>query len=349
MKKWLTIFSINIVVLSELLLLISIPAYFYGVYKLDSFLAFEGEQSEYYRVDSLAMFIHKPNVEIKFDWKEHPNQEITFITNNLGFREDNETNPNKVEGSTRILVTGDSHTDGVIFNSESFPNIAEQVFNERDSAKVYEIINGGTGFYSFKNYYGFIEKYKNLNPDYFLINVFTGNDFRETLLYEEESRSYINIIKNGYLRAKRKLLLETRLKVPLNQGLDQQYYFKTFPADFDSALNYAKFYTSKIDSLCKAEDIELVITLLPTKTETDKDFKERIMSEYSWSEDILNINSNFKESYQSWLASNGVRTIDLLDTLSNPQEKVFWDKDLHINLEAHKRIGLFLADNLFEE
>lgn len=349
MKKWLKIFCINIIVFFAILFAASIPVYFYGVHKLDSFFAFEDEHSGYYRIDSLAMFVHQPNVEIEFEWKEHPNQAITFVTNSLGFRENDETQLEKAKGGTRILVTGDSHTDGVIFNSESFPNIMENALNRWSSENNFEVINGGAGFYSFKNYFGFIEKYKDLQPDYFIVNVFTGNDFRETLLYEEVSKNYFNITKNAYFRAKRKLFLETKLQVPLNQGLDQQYYFKTFPKDFDSAFRYAKHYTSKIDSLCKAENIELVITLLPTKTETNKDFREKIKSEYSWSEEVLSINSDFTRSYQDWLASSGIKTFDLLDTLTVPEGKVFWDGDLHINLEAHKRIGLFLADNLFKK
>ncbi len=348
MKTWLNIVLINLAVLISILFVLSIPVYFYGVYKLESFFKFEEEHSNYYQPDSLAIFIHHPNVNIEFDWNEHEKQKVTFITNNFGFREDNDTKKEKTDGTSRILVTGDSHTDGVVFNEESFPNVMEEQLNSKSESNKFEVINGGTGFYSFKNYYGFIEKYKNLKPDYFIINVFTGNDFRETLLYEEESKSYGNIIKNGYFRAKRRLLLSPKLSAPLNQGLDQQYYFKTFPEDIHEALNYAQFYTSKIDSICEAEDIDLLITLLPTKTETSSEFREKVKLAYSWSDSTLNINSNLKESYREFLLSNGIEAIDLTDTLSNPAGKMFWDEDLHINTEAHHRIGIYLANKFMQ-
>lgn len=214
----------NILIFCGVLLLLTFPVYFYGKYVLESFFRFEKKHSNYMQVDDLAMWEHKGNVRFIQRWDEHPDGEIKFFTNSLGFRNNDELNRFNDKG-LRILVTGDSHTDGVVNNEESFPNVLENLLNKRDSHQVFEVLNGGVGFYSFRNYYGFLEKHKSLQPDYYLVNVFTGNDFRENLLYEDSSNSYLNILKNVYMRVSRKIFLETKSKIPMNQGIDQTYYF----------------------------------------------------------------------------------------------------------------------------
>jgi hypothetical protein len=121
--------------------------------------AFLEEQSDYYMSDLVIGHIHRPNVQREVTWDEHPEGRVIMRTNNLGFREDTDTDVKKRDDTVRILVTGDSHIDGVVDNSESFPNRLEALLNSSGLGPTFEVINGGTGYYGPQHYSRFIEKY----------------------------------------------------------------------------------------------------------------------------------------------------------------------------------------------
>jgi hypothetical protein len=117
------------------------------------------DEANYYVADATAGHLHRPNVNLEFAWPEHQKGKIIFRTNNLGFREDNDTAIKKADHTVRILVTSDSHTDGVVNNAESFPNLLEDKLNAGSISPGFEVINGGVGYYTFQNYAGFLRKH----------------------------------------------------------------------------------------------------------------------------------------------------------------------------------------------
>ncbi|MHA7057579.1 SGNH/GDSL hydrolase family protein [Aquimarina sp. M1] len=347
--KLLRLILTNVFVLSILILIISIISYFVGVHKINNFFKLKGEnQIAYLQYDSIAMFVHQPNIQIYDNWGT-PNQRLTTErrTNNLGFREDLDITKQKLHNEYRILVTGDSHTDGVLkHNWQSFINIWENNLNTKDNTQYYNCINGGTGYYTFRNYLGFLKKYKYLKPDVYLINIFTGNDFRETFLYEDDRTSVSNVCKTIYIRSKRKLHSKEQKKIPPNQGLDQTLYFKHFSDDKERSLNIAKKYISEIKEVCKQENIELIITLLPSKLETNILFKNEVQSLFNFDEETININKKLTLSLRDWLDKEQIKYYDLKKPLKNANEKVYWDQDLHINVNGHRIIGDYLTNNV---
>jgi len=134
------------------------------------------DEAKYYVADAIAGHLHRPGVELEFSWYEHPRGMIVLRTNNRGFREDKDTDLKKAAKGVRILVTGDSHTDGVVYNSESFPNVLEEKLNAASSSPRFEVINGGVGYYTFQNYSGFLRRHIDLQPDYFIATVYLGNE-----------------------------------------------------------------------------------------------------------------------------------------------------------------------------
>jgi hypothetical protein len=113
--KYTRLVGINLLVLSGLLLIMAIIMYFVEVNRINTFLNFtSAKQSEYFIPDSTAMFLHKPNIHIYDNWGT-PQQKISTErrTNNLGFRDDDDV-VEKKQNEFRVLVTGDSHTDGVL-------------------------------------------------------------------------------------------------------------------------------------------------------------------------------------------------------------------------------------------
>jgi hypothetical protein len=323
--------------------------YFSEINRIRTFFNMTGKnQVSYLQYDSTAMFVHKPNIKIYENWGT-PNQKYNGErkTNNLGFREDLDIKEKK-DSEYRILVTGDSHTDGAVrYNSNTFVNVWEKHLNSIDSVKSYNCINGGTAYYTFKNYLGFIKKYKYLKPDVYLINVFTGNDFRETFLYEDNRTNFSIVSKNITMRIKKKFLRLGEEKPALGQGIDQILYFKSFPNQKEEALIIAKKYIKEIKQICEKENIRLIITLLPSKIETNKPFKEKAKTAYNISETEIMTNSKLTNALISWLDTKAIENFNLTDALKNTNKKVFWDHDLHINNNGHEIVAEYLFNTIY--
>lgn len=344
MKK---VLIINAVVLLVLLGIVTLVMFGAGLYKLENFY-----KTDYYQSDSLAVFVHQPNYKHTFDWDEHPRGEITFQTNNLGFRNNEDVSSRKSENKIRVLMTGDSHVDGVVYNEESMASILQQRLNEqaeeRNIDSTYMVLNGGHGFYSFKNYYGLLKKYQNLGLDHFIVVVFTGNDFRETLLYEEESKAFMYVMQNIFFRLKRKIQFEWGHDIPMNQGIDQEYYFYSYPEEKERALETARNYMSKIKEFCINNDIDLTVALLPSKTEVNTAFSVQVAEELGFPKEVTQQNEQMVETFRTWLESEKLKLIDLSVPLSQTDKKVYWDRDLHINHTAHQVIGEYLYQQKFQ-
>ncbi len=105
--------------------------------------SFPAGDANYYQADSLAGHFHKPNVTRDIKWPEHPLGKIVMKTNNMGFRCDESTGIKKPEGTIRILITGDSHTDGVIYNSESVAARLEELLKKQQPGKDFEALECG--------------------------------------------------------------------------------------------------------------------------------------------------------------------------------------------------------------
>jgi hypothetical protein len=346
--KYIRFVLINIAVLCGLLLIVCVISYFVGVHRINIFFDLKGPSHiAYLQKDSLAMFVHKPNILIYDHWGT-PQQKLTTErrTNNLGFREDADIVAKKAN-EYRILVAGDSHTDGVLkHNPESFINIWEEKLNASDSTTFYNCINGGTGYYTFRNYLGFLKKYKYLKPDSYLINVFTGNDFREAPMFEDDRTNISNVFRNIYIRARQKLYAKEKKEIPFKQGIEQTLYFKTFPSEKEKSLHLAQKYILEIKALCVKENIKLIITLLPSKIETNSKFAQKTQQLFDLNTDEIQITTHITSQFSDWLLTKNITTIDLRKPLQQATEKIFWDQDLHINPNAHRIIGEFLFESV---
>lgn len=342
--KYVRLIGINLLVLSGLLLLLAILMYFIEAKRIETYFKFtSAKQAEYLIPDATAMFLHKPNIHLYDNWGT-PQQKISTErrTNNLGFREDDDTS-SKLENEFRILVTGDSHTDGVLrYNTQSFVNIWEKELNASDTLRRYNCINGGVGYYSFRNYHGFLKKYNYLQPDVFLINIFAGNDFRETAMYEDDRTSISTVYKSLRMRLRRKFQSKDQKEIPYTQGLEQLLYFEAFPSEKERTLEISKQYLSKIKALCQQKNIRLIVTLLPSKLDVKDAFLKQLETLFNLNKETVKITRNLTQELRKFLQKEQIEYYDLQPLLKSTSEKVYWDVDLHINPKAHSMIGEFL-------
>ncbi|MFK7750509.1 MAG: hypothetical protein AB8B65_19110 [Kordia sp.] len=346
--KYVRLVGINLLVLSGLLLILAIIMYFMEVNRIQTFFAFTSKkQSEYFIPDATTMFLHKPNIHIYDNWGT-PQQKISTErrTNNLGFRDDDDATEKK-PNEMRVLVTGDSHTDGVLrYNTQSFVNIWEEKLNKADSTTYYNCMNGGVGYYTFRNYHGFLKKFAYLEPDVFLINVFTGNDFRETVKFEDDRTSVSNIYKSWKMRFRRKFQSAEQQAFPYIQGIEQMLYFESFPSEKERAMKIAEKYLLQIIELCKEQNIRLIVTLLPSRLEVKPEFQKHIQTLFDLDTETMNTNTELTETLIDFLKKQQIEYHNLTPTLQNRTEKLYWDEDLHINPKAHAYIGNFLYDTI---
>ncbi len=346
--KYVRLIGINLLVLSGLLLILSIIMYFMEVNRIETFFAFTSKkQSEYFIPDSTAMFLHKPSIHLYDNWGT-PQQKISTErrTNNLGFRDDDDVIEKK-SNEMRVLVTGDSHTDGVLrYNTQSFVNIWEEKLNAADSTTFYNCMNGGVGYYTFRNYHGFLKKFAYLQPDVFYISVFTGNDFRETVKFEDDRTSISNIYKSWYMRFRRKFQSAEQQAFPYIQGIEQLLYFESFPDEKERAMQIAKKYLLQIIEMCKEKNIRLIVTLLPSRLEVKPAFYKHIQTLFDLDTETMNTNKELTATLIKFLQEQHIETHDLTPALLNTSEKLYWDEDLHINPKAHELIGDFLYETI---
>lgn len=299
-------------------------------------------ETDYYVPDALAGHVHKPYAKREYAWAEHEKGKIVFRTNNLGFREDEDTEVTKPEHTVRVLVTGDSHTDGVVYNAESFPNLLEQKLNSTPGASEFEVINGGTGYYTFQNYAGFLRKYLYLKPDYFIVTVYTGNDFMEAVAAAAKSGRLAVPSTPFWYRLKLRLAPEPLV----SQALNQIIYFKTSPQMKEEALEIARRQLKEIRDTCLENNIRLVVVFLPTKLDVeDRSRLQGIKNSFGLTDAEANVNRELTVSLTGWLERQSVKCLDMTPYMSGKSDSLFWEKDYHLNVKGHKSVADALYDN----
>lgn len=82
-------------------------------------------------------WIHKPSTQTRVHVPEEQ-RDIVIRRNWCSCREDEETPLEKPAGTYRILVLGDSHTDGIVSNNESYANLLEGKVDDR-----FDVMNCG--------------------------------------------------------------------------------------------------------------------------------------------------------------------------------------------------------------
>ena len=289
------------------------------------------DEANYYMADAIAGHLHRPDAKIESVWNEHHQGKIVFQTNNLGFREDHDTTVDKADNRTRILVTGDSHTDGVVYNAESFPNVLEDKLNSGPSALKFEVINGGVGYYTFQNYTGFLRTHLELKPDYFVVTVYLGNDFMEAIQLAT---------KRGQISAQpRSLWYRLRLwraAAPmLSQAGNQIVYFDTFPEMKTKALEIARGEFRDIKEICRQHQIQLMVVLLPTKLDVEEKARHEASVSLRLDEAQLDLDQALKRSLIVDLEREQVTYLDLTDHMKNQNFELFWNQDYHLNDKGH--------------
>jgi len=300
--------------------------------------------------DELTYMRHIPMRSDPIAMKEVPNGVWTMRTNSLGLREDAEPLAGKPD--LRILVTGDSHTDGVCENEASFPHVLQRELGRSHPGKTIEALNAGKGSFTFYNYLGTIEKFLFLEPDVFIVAVYGPNDFAEVL----PPYHYFEGTERKPGAAKYWDLVEKAIAIDrawlAQDGLSLKY-FQQHPDEVAVALRASKEAAMDIQELCEAHGIQPVFVYLPGMLDTyrrsgAKDPELEGLAERLYGaiglvpEDAL-VHDRMADEFLAFLAERGIPTLDARTLFAGKSQRFYWLEDHHIDVSAQQEIGRALA------
>lgn len=298
----------------------------------------EGEE-DYYLADPLAGHVHQPDARREFQWVEHPLGRIVQATNNMGFREDGPTRTEKQQGFKRVLVTGDSHVDGVVYNEESFPNRLEAMWDTSARAPSVEVINAGAGYYGPQNYLGVLRRSIHLAPDAFIATLYTGNDLLDAVRIEAENgRLAVPERKDDYYQD----LWTVDGTHPgfTGQVINQVKFFRSFPTFRDTAVAITLRTFAEMREVCRSHRIAFAVVLLPTaldvEPERDGSRIAEVLEMMGMTWDDLRAGQAMVDQVEQGIAAMGIPIVDLRKVWSGPLDgPYYWRADLHLNDRGH--------------
>lgn len=298
-----------------------------------------------YEYDPEAGYAQRPNLDIVRYLAEHPRRKWHMVTNEHALRSRRRVPqhpPDRV-----VLVTGDSHTIGVVPQEETLTDRLEVLLEER--GEDVDVWNAGCGGYSFFEYDGCLEKHRDLAPDDFVIVAYGGNDFTgllPRLRYVLRCR-FASPGENwsDTLRAGKELA-----PAGLAQEFHQLGWFERVPEDVDFALAGALAVLRGTAERCRERGIRLWVAYLPPAIDVDPDFdadvNRRLAELFGLDHEDLRRTDRLADRFLEALAQEGIETIDLRPFLRASPEGTYWHTDHHIATRGHEIVARALAMRL---
>ncbi len=275
---------------------------------------------------------------------EHPRGGWRSTSNSRGMREDREIDVHK--RGLRVLVTGDSHTDGVCDNSDSFVHVLEREWSYCHPDTPLEALNSGMGGYNSYNYLGVIERHADLAPDVYIVVVYGGNDFVGMMPLQryferrgnmEAGRTWIGRLPNEH----------PELLGPIAQELHQTEYFASNPEDVAECIETMKAISLEIQRRAAARGCRALLVYLPPAFVVQRRFFEDALArarEFAeFSEADISVSERIADAWLAFLCEREIPALDLRPHFRAARESWYWRADHHVNLVGHEAIGQLLA------
>ncbi|MCZ6597374.1 MAG: SGNH/GDSL hydrolase family protein [Planctomycetota bacterium] len=286
------------------------------------------------------------NVEQRISFLEHPAGGWTVRTNEQGMREDENVQTDKPD--LRILVTGDSHTDGICENSESFPNVLEALLAKTMQGKTVEALNAGTGLYNLFNYLGTFERFAELDPDVFVVAVYGGNDFSGAMYLQR----YFNRrapYKQGSFRWNSKRV-GPALESLGPQEIIQEVYFLNHPDDVSLAIDLACSISVELERQCTEAGVQLLFVYLPPPfrgqpAHFEEELRE-VVGRMRLVDVKLGVSDRIADAWLDFLQERRVPYVDLRPHFRESDELLYWRTDHHLNVAGHRVVGEILLERI---
>lgn len=298
--------------------------------------------------DPWTWYAHKPDLVHETAWAEHPRGRWTYRTNSIGLRSDREVAAERPD--LRMIVAGDSHTEGYCDNADTFPYRVESALAARFPAKTVEVLNAADGGYSFHNHLGVLEKFRDLRPHVFVVAVHGGNDFREVLLPHRYFARLPPVVDPSL--TEREGMAGKIFNGAVFQGLASVGWFQTHPEDVELALGAAQEVMAEIQRICVEDGIRLLCLYLPSpleiEVERDADRLLRVMDSCEIGPKDLEEHARIGQRFLRQMQSMGIAVLDTTPSLRAVDGPCFWRQDLHLSIAGHAAIATALEPIVVE-
>jgi lysophospholipase L1-like esterase len=302
-----------------------------------------GSRNREFVYDPLTYFRRRAFLNRRVPWAEHPDGEFYFITNSLGLRDHEELS--RERPWRRVLVTGDSHTDGVCNNEESFPNRLEVHLREGAPGRSFESLNAGVGGYSFYNYLGAYDRYQEFGLDAVVVGVYGGNDFYEilapSLLFAGEKRRTWEAYGDQLKQAQR---LDS---ASVSQGYMGCAFFHHNPDLIQWAESVSIKAMLQLQRQCQRDQVDLIVVYIPPAYDVPSyqfsEVRAEVREVLELTEEDLAVAGKQADGLLGSLREAGATVLDMRSLFRDAKHRLYWEKDLHISIEAHDLIARELA------
>jgi len=300
--------------------------------------------------DPWCYHIHKAGLDVDVSWEEHPAGHWHLRTNAQNLREDEPVGAGPFD--LRVLVTGDSHTDGYCDNAESFANLLEAALAAESGRKV-DVLNAGNGAWSFYNYLGALEKFLPLRPAVFVVCFYAGNDFLE-VLPPHAWFTGTTMPPEGEAEVERRKLANQISPPASVQAVRSMMWFADHPEFQETSVAAAFELLMRAQAICEREQIELIVAGLPDSLQVDREAHaelfERLERELGLASAVgsgesgatrvpLAIHAHLTGDLLARLDARGVRTLDLTRAFPSGGGPYFWSRDLHLSVKGHAAVA----------
>ncbi len=318
-----------------------------------------------HRYDPQSYIALLPDADHTHPWPEHPRRKLRLKTNNRGYREDQPTLVEK--RGPRILVTGDSHTEGFVWNRESFVNVLEHSLRAASkqatgTERPYDVINAGIGASHPYNHIGVLRNALELQPDAFIAVLFSGNDFggvtgvadffnkRERPTFPESYREVLTAAVDSIGSDN-----DRWGRTIIGNGYNQPYRLKHFPAEIELTFSAVMECYDEMASICAERQIPFMVVLLPSKphvdVDDDRELHRTLLEKLQLTEEQFGASLALARRVMAALDEQGVRTFDATPGLaarSRPDRPLYWLKDYHLNVAGHAALAELLEPHVAE-
>lgn len=273
-------------------------------------------------------------------WPEHPAGRVAMNSNSVGLRGRVELSQDLPD--LRVLVAGDSHTYGVCNAFETFPALLGISLRRLNPGKSVESLNAAYGGFTFYQYAGTLLRWRERKPQVFVVAVFGGNDFLESL-------PFAGFFKRAKMPSWPADRLELRRKAlgsgmnAMGQALHSAFAFDSMPELADIALAAAEETMTETRRVAEQIGTRFVICFIPNPcTYTFEPPLPEVQSVLKLLQPTgftldaqLRVESRFVQRMQEL----GIECVDMRETFEAELVPPYWRKDLHISLRGQRLIA----------
>ncbi|QDU67919.1 SGNH/GDSL hydrolase family protein [Engelhardtia mirabilis] len=305
--------------------------------------------------DPWVYFRRPENRSRVLHWREHPDGEFVRATGVAGLRL---TGPLPAQRPEPLIVlTGDSHMDGVCAEDETAAAVLEANLALRPGVEAVRVLNAGVGQYTFPHYLAVAWRYLELAPDVLVVVVFGGNDFGAIDSVEAELAGEPEPVRPAGYDQHIQRVVKTKLAgrrggASLWQALNQVYLFEVQPELETRSVERSLVYLEEIDRMARARGTRFIAAYLPPMHDVREEFSRNLYAslfkELEIDESALASSNRVADAMLAGLEARGIETVDARPTLREWPGHLYWVADEHLNTVGHRLLGELLAQRLAE-